>query len=276
MRIASVDNPEEDDSFAPDIRDVAVKRVWDYAMRHGVTLAEAMESVWPDIRREALVTRSNSDYMRARTSEHLDPLEEKCSIVRNTLGPLRKPVRFTTGQVAGVVGNVRDTWQNGFVFTVTSGKPSDKHDRFLWRALARWLFLPTRPVEGGFTVIIINLRDPEEELYTLQVSLKGDVYLQLQEQFMALAAANRDVCIPVYVDDLKVSAWMEESKVVEFDAIEAELERRIEQWDVETRRFLDQQGFSRTPTWELFLDVVQQVNVIAPKKSSKEKGSKDA
>ena len=127
-----------------------------------------------------------------------------------------------------------------------------------------------------FTVIIINLRDPKEELYSLHVPLDDDAYLQLQEQFMALAEANRDVCIPVYVDDLKVSAWTEIGKSVEFDAIEAELERRIEKWDVETRRFLDQQGFSRTSTWDLFLDVVQQVNTIAPKKSSKEKGSKDA
>ena len=276
MRIASVDNPEEDDSFAPDIRDVAVKRVWDYAMRHDVTLAAALKSVWPDIRREALVTQSNSNFMHARTSEHLDLLEDKCFYARKSLGPLRKPVRFTTGQVAGVVGNVRDTWQNGFVFTVTSGKPSEKHDRFLWRALARWLFLPTRPQDGGFTVIIINLRDPKEDLYTLHVPLDDDAYLQLQEQFMALAAANRDVCIPVYVDDLKVSAWTEISKSVEFDAIEAELERRIEKWDVETRRYLDQQGFTRTAAWDVFLDVVLDVNNTAPKKSSKDKGSKDA
>ncbi|MFM7186206.1 MAG: hypothetical protein ACKO14_00160, partial [Armatimonadota bacterium] len=276
MRIASVENPEDDDCFAPDIRDVVVKRVWDYAIRHGVMLSEALDHVWPDIRREALVTRTNSSFMLARTSEHLALLEEKCTQVRKALGPLRKPARFTTGQVDGVVGNVRDTWLNGFAFTVTSGKPSEKHDRFLWRALARWLFLPTRPPEGGFMLIIVNLRDPKEDIYTLHVPLDDDAYLQLQEQFMTLAAANKDVCIPVYVDDLKVSAWTEVGKSVDFDAIEGELERRIEKWDVETRRYLDQQGFTRTDGWDVFLDVVLKVNDTAPKKSSKDKGTKDA
>ncbi len=276
MRIVSVDNPEEEDRFAPDIRDIAVKRAWDYAMRHATTLGLALEQIWPDIRREALVTQSNSDYMCKRISEHLKLLENKCADVLTTLGALQKPVRFTTGQVAGVVGNVRDTWQNGFVFTVNSGKPSEKHDRFLWRALARWLFHPTRPNDGGFTLIIVNLRETNQDLYTYHFPLDADCYRTLQDSFISLAAANRDVCIPVYVDDLKVSAWTEKSKVVEFDAIEAELERRIEKWDVETRRYLDQQGFTWSPAWDLFVDVVLKVNNIANGETSEEGVTEDA
>ncbi len=93
---------------------------------------------------------------------------------------------------------------------------------------------------------------------------------------MALAAANRDVCIPVYVDELTVSGWTDVSKIVEFDAIEGELDRRIEKWDVETRRYLDQQAFTQTDAWDLFLAVVENVNAIAPKKTSKKQGGNDA
>jgi hypothetical protein len=276
MRIASVDNPEDDDSFAPDIRDVAVKRIWDEAMRRGMTLEEARESVWKDIRREALVTQSNAEFMLERTKEQLGLLQDTCDVVQDLIGPLRKPVRFSTGQVPGVVGNVRDTWQRGFVFTVTSGKPAEKHDRYLWRALARWLFFPTRPVEDAFTLVIVNIRNPKEALYSLTVNIDKDAYVELQQQFIALADANREVCVPVYVDELKVSSWTKDDNIVDFDAIEADLERRIEKWDVETRRYLDQQAFERTPAWDTFLAVVASVNGIAPKKSTKETGKNDA
>ncbi len=276
MRIASVDNPEDDDSFAPDIRDVAVKRVWDEAMRRGITLMDALERVWGDIRREALVTKSNARFMYARTQEQLVLLQSTCNAVQQTVGPLRKSVRFSTGQVPGIVGNVRDTWQRGFVFTVTSGKPSEKHDRYLWRALARWLFLPTRPVEDAFTLVIVNIRNPKEAMYSLTVTMDSTAYAELQQEFIALADANREVCIPVYVDDLAVSGWADTSKIVDFDNIETELETRIEKWDIETRRYLDQQAFDRTPAWDTFLSVVASVNSIAPKKSTKEKGKNDA
>ena len=276
MRIASVDNPEDDDSFAPDIRDVAVKRVWDEAMREGIPLLKALERVWGDIRREALVTESNAKFMHDRTLERLEQLSEKCAAVQQELGPLRKPVRFSTGQVPGIVGNVRDTWQNGFVFTVNSGKPSEKHDRYLWRALARWLFLPKRPSEQSFKLIIVNIRDPKEDIYTIEVPLGESDYAELQSQCMALAAANRDVCIPVYVDDLKVSNWGDGSKAIDFETIETELDTRVEKWDVETRRYLDQKSFTRTDRWDVFLGMVACVNGIAPKKSTKDKGSKDA
>jgi len=276
MRLAIVDNPEDDDSFAPDIRDVAVKRVWDEAMRRGIPLADALERVWGDIRREALVTKSNARFMYARTQEQLVLLQSTCNAVQQTLGPLRKPVRFSTGQLPEIVGNVRDTWQRGFVFTVTSGKPSEKHDRYLWRALARWLFLPNRPVEDTFTLVIVNIRNPKEAMYSLTVALDANAYDALQQQFIALAHANREVCIPIYVDDLKVSGWIDGEKVIEFDNIETELETRIEKWDIETRRYLDQQAFCRTPTWDTFLDVVECINSIAPKKSTKEKGKNDA
>jgi exonuclease V gamma subunit len=276
MRLATVDNPEDDDSFAPDIRDVAVKRVWDEAMRRGIPLADALERVWGDVRREALVTKSNARFMYARTQEQLVLLQSTCNAVQQTLGPLRKPVRFSTGQLPEIVGNVRDTWQRGFVFTVTSGKPSEKHDRYLWRALARWLFLPNRPVEDTFTLVIVNIRNPKEAMYSLTVALDANAYDALQQQFIALAHANREVCIPIYVDDLKVSGWIDGEKVIEFDNIETELETRIEKWDIETRRYLDQQAFCRTPTWDTFLDVVECINSIAPKKSTKEKGKNDA
>ena len=78
------------------------------------------------------------------------------------------------------------------------------------------------------------------------------------------------------MDDLKVSAWTEKSKVVEFDAIETELERRIEKWDVETRRYLDQQGFTWSPAWDLFVDVVLKVNNIANGETSEEGVTEDA
>jgi len=276
MRIASVDNPEDDDSFAPDIRDVAVKRVWDEAMREGIPLLEALERVWGDIRREALVTESNAKFMHDRTLERLEQLSEKCAAVQQALGALRKPVRFSTGQLSGIVGNVRDTWQNGFVFTVNSGKPAEKHDRYLWRALARWLFLPKRPTEQSFKLIIVNIRDPKEDIYTIDVPLGESDYADLQSQCMALAAANRDVCIPVYVDDLKVSSWGDGSKAIEFETIETELDTRVEKWDVETRRYLDQKSFTRTDGWDVFLAMVACVNGIAPKKTAKDKGTKDA
>jgi exodeoxyribonuclease V gamma subunit len=265
MRIASVDNPEDDDSFAPDIRDVAVKRIWDEAMRRGMPLDEARLSVWTDIRREALVTQSNAEFMLERTKEQLDLLQDTCDVVQELIGPLRKPVRFSTGQVPGVVGNVRDTWQRGFVFTVTSGKPAEKHDRYLWRALARWLFFPTRPVEDAFTLVIVNIRNPKETLYSLTVNIDKDAYVELQQQFIALADANREVCVPVYVDELKVSTWTNEDNVVDFDDIEADLERRIEKWDVETRRYLDQQPFTWTASWDTFVGLVAKINEIAPR-----------
>jgi hypothetical protein len=196
MRIASVDNPEDDDSFAPDIRDVAVKRIWDEAMRRGMTLDEARMCVWTDIRREALVTQSNAEFMLERTKEQLALLQDTCDVVQDLIGPLRKPVRFSTGQVPGVVGNVRDTWQRGFVFTVTSGKPAEKHDRYLWRALARWLFFPTRPVEDAFTLVIVNIRNPKEALYSLTVNIDKDAYVELQQQFIALKMPRRSrACI---------------------------------------------------------------------------------
>ncbi len=276
MRIASVDNPEDDDSFAPDIRDVAVKRVWDEAMREGIPLLKALERVWGDIRREALVTESNAKFMRDRTLERLEQLSETCDAVQQALGPLRKPVRFSTGQVPGIVGNVRDTWQNGYVFTVNSGKPSGKHDRYLWRALARWLFLPKRPTEKCFKLIIVNIRDPKEDIYTIEVPLGESDYADLQSKCMALAAANRNVCLPVYVDDLKVSSWGDGSKAIEFETIETELDTRVEKWDVETRRYLDQQSFTRTDEWEVFLKMVACVNGIAPTKTVKDQGTKDA
>ena len=276
LRIASVDNPEDDDSFAPDIRDVAAKRIWDEAMRQGVPLREAMDRIWGDIRREALVTQSNAKFMEERVVEHLSLLEGKCISIRQEIGPLRKPVRFSTGQVPEIVGNVRDTWQNGFVFTVNSGKPSEKHDRFLWRALARWLFLPKRPNEDAFKLVIVNIRDPKEDTYSIDVPVDESNYTALQKQFTTLASANRDVCVPVYVDELKVSTWTNSEKVIEFDNIEAELERRVEQWDIETRRYLDQQPFSQTEAWDTFLEAVARINRIAAKKSTKEQGTKDA
>ena len=265
MRIANVDNPEDDDSFAPDIRDVAVKRIWDEAMRRGMTLEEARKSVWKDIRREALVTQSNAEFMLERTREQLALLEGTCYAVQQLIGPLRKPVRFSTGQVPGVVGNVRDTWQRGFVFTVTSGKPAEKHDRYLWRALARWLFYPTRPVEDAFTLVIVNIRNPKEAVYSLTVNIDADTYDELQQQFISLADANREVCVPVYVDELKVSTWTNVDNIVDFDDIEADLERRIEKWDVETRRYLDQQPFTWTASWDTFVGLVAKINEIAPR-----------
>jgi hypothetical protein len=78
------------------------------------------------------------------------------------------------------------------------------------------------------------------------------------------------------VDELKVSSWTKDDNIVDFDAIEADLERRIEKWDVETRRYLDQQAFERTPAWDTFLAVVASVSGIAPKKSTKETGKNDA
>jgi hypothetical protein len=245
-------------------------------MRRGMTLDEARKCVWKDIRREALVTQSNAEFMLERTQEQLALLEGTCYAVQQLIGPLRKPVRFSTGQVPGVVGNVRDTWQRGFVFTVTSGKPAEKHDRYLWRALARWLFYPTRPVEDAFTLVIVNIRNPKEPVYSLTVNIDTDTYDELQQEFISLADANREVCVPVYVDELKVSSWTNLDNIVDFDDIEADLERRIEKWDVETRRYLDQQAFCQTPAWSTFLKVVDLVNDIAPKKSTKETGKTDA
>jgi exonuclease V gamma subunit len=275
LRIANVENPEEDDTFAPDIRDIAVKRVWDEAMRQGLPLTDVLGQIWDDIRREALVTQSNATFMRDRTSERLSQLDGKLHRVQANLGALIPPVRFASGQVPGVVGNVRDTWENGFVFTVNSGKPSDKHDRYLWRALARWLFLPIRPKVTSFSMNIVNLRDPSEDLYSLNVPLDSSNYDRLQKQFIEIAEANHDVCIPVYVHELKVHKWTVETPSIDFDSIEGELDHRVTDWDVETRRYLDQQTFTRTSTWDTFIDIVKLVNQIAPK-PSKDNGTKDA
>jgi hypothetical protein len=69
---------------------------------------------------------------------------------------------------------------------------------------------------------------------------------------------------------------VDSTKIVEFENIESELESRIEKWDLETRRFLDQQAFNKTEAWETFLQTVACVNGIAPKKSTKDYGNKDA
>jgi hypothetical protein len=52
---------------------------------------------------------------------------------------------------------------------------------------------------------------------------------------------------------------------VDFDDIEADLERRIEKWDVETRRYLDQQPFTWTASWDTFVGLVAKINEIAPR-----------
>jgi hypothetical protein len=102
-------------------------------------------------------------------------------------------------------------------------------------------------------------------MYSLIVNIDKDAYVELQQEFISLADANREVCIPVYVDELKVFSWTKDDSIVDFDDIEADLERRIEKWDVETRRYLDQQPFTRMDSWDTFVGLVAKINEIAPR-----------
>ena len=125
-------------------------------------------------------------------------------------------------------------------------------------------------------MVIVNIRNPKEAVYSLTVNIDADTYVELQQEFISLADANREVCVPVYVDELKVSSWTNKDNIVAFDDIEADLERRIEKWDVETRRYLDQQPFTWTASWDTFVGLVAKINEIAPKKPTKETGKTDA
>lgn len=258
-----VDSIDEDDGFPADIRDEVTLQVWNHALKHEISLEHSLPVVWKEICRTGQVTRSNQTFLLERIQAHLGLFTNHYNDSRHLVGRRVLPER-SENPFPGAIGHVRDTWEKGFIFASKTGDPKAKAQRCLWRALARWLFHSQSNLHEEFHIYSISMAEPTKRMH-LKVTVNEINRIAWREKLHGLVIGNQNVLIPAYVDELKTGTWSFEdgnTKIPEMADIPDQLTRRSENWDRDTRRYLDQEVLPESDHWTAFTELVVAVNCV--------------